>query len=111
MDFSISLSIPAAFAAQGRAMFKKSGKQSKVRVVAALFPLHLGFYVRNDSPIKTIADLKGKRLGDKYPKQRVIKLTGSAKLATAGLTRRGTNILFCTAAVLYAAFVVMRVGE
>lgn len=86
MDFSISLSIPAAFAAQGRAMFKKSGKQPNVRVVAALFPLHLGFYVRNDSPIKTIADLKGKRLGDKYPKQRVIKLTGSAKLATAGLT-------------------------
>lgn len=86
LDFSISLSIPAAFATQGRAMFRKSGKQPNIRVVAALFPLHLGFYVRNDSPIKKISDLKGKRLGDKYPKQRVIKLTGSAKLATAGLT-------------------------
>lgn len=86
MDFSISLSIPAAFATQGRGMFKKSGKQPNVRVVAALFPLHLGFYVRNDSDIKTIADLKGKRLGTGYPKQRVIQLTGAAKLATAGLT-------------------------
>ena len=62
MDFSISISIPVAFAAQGRAMFKKSGKQSKVRVVATLSPLHLGFYGRNDSPIKTIADLKGSAL-------------------------------------------------
>ncbi|MDA0661358.1 MAG: TAXI family TRAP transporter solute-binding subunit [Proteobacteria bacterium] len=86
LDFTISLSIAAAFATEGRAMFGKSGKQGNIRVVAALFPLHLGFYVRNDSPIKTIADLKGKRLGDKYPKQRVIKLTGLAKLATAGLT-------------------------
>ena len=88
LDFSISLSIPAAFATQGRGMFKKSGKQPNVRVVAALFPLHLGFYVRNDSSIKTIADLKGKRLGSKYPKQRVILLTGAAKLATAGLTHK-----------------------
>ena len=90
LDFSISLSIPAAFATQGRAMFRKSGKQENIRVVAALFPLHLGFYVRNDSPIKKISDLKGKRLGSKYPKQRVIHLTGAAKLATAGLTHKDT---------------------
>jgi uncharacterized protein len=86
LDFTISLSIPAAFSTQGRAMFKKSGKQANVRVVAALFPLHLGFYVRKDSAIKKISDLKGKRLGSKYPKQRVIELTGAAMLATAGLT-------------------------
>lgn len=86
LDFSISLSIPAAFSAQGRGMFRKSGKQPNVRVVAALFPLHLGFFVRNDSPIRKISDLKGKRLGTKYPKQRVVLLTGAAKLATAGLT-------------------------
>ena len=88
LDFSISLSIPAAFSAQGRGMFKKSGKQPNVRVVAALFPLHLGFFVRNDSPIKKISGLKGKRLGSKYPKQRVILLTSAAKLATAGLTHK-----------------------
>lgn len=88
LDFSISLSIPAAFATQGRAMFTKPGKQPNVRVAAALFPLQLGFYVRKDSPIRAIADLKGKRLGSGYPKQRVVLLTGAAKLATAGLTHK-----------------------
>lgn len=86
LDFSTSLSIPAAFAIQGKAMFSKSGKQPNLRIVAAVYPLHLGFYVRNDSPIKTIADLKGKRLATEFPKQRVVLLTGAAKLATAGLT-------------------------
>ena len=86
LDFSISLSIPAAFSALGRGMFAKSGKQPNVRTVAALFPLHLGFFVRKESKITRIADLRGKRLGSKYPKQRVIQLTGAAKLATAGLT-------------------------
>ena len=69
-------------------MFTKPGKQPNVRVVAALFPLQLGFFVRKDSPIRTIAELKGKRLGSGYPKQRVVLLTGAAKLATAGLTHK-----------------------
>lgn len=86
LDFSISLSVPAGFAAQGKAMFSKPGKQGNVRVAAALFPLQLGFFVRDDSPIRSVADIRGKRLGTGYPKQRIVQLTAAAKLATVGLT-------------------------
>jgi uncharacterized protein len=39
LDFTISLSIPAAFSTQGRAMFKKSGKQANVRVCCGIVPV------------------------------------------------------------------------
>ena len=85
LDFSIAVSLVAAFGKEGRAMFKGK-KQKNVRIVAALFPLRLGFFVRKDSGITEISQLKGKRLGSKFTKQKVIGITGAAKLATAGLT-------------------------
>ncbi len=85
LDFSITLSVALGFAKQGRVMFK-GRPQDDIFIAAALFPLRLGFYVRKDSNIRTIADLKGKRLSTKFTKQKIVKITGAAKLATAGLT-------------------------
>ena len=87
LDFSITLSVALGFAKQGRAMFK-GRPQKNIYIAAALFPLRLGFYVRKDSNIRTIADLKGKRLGSKFTKQKIVNITGAAKLATAGLTKK-----------------------
>ena len=85
LDFTISVSVVTAFANQGGAMFKGK-KQSNVRVVASLFPLILGTYVRNDSPIKTFADLRGKRVASKFTKQKISGLFSRAMMATAGVT-------------------------
>ena len=85
LDFSIAVSLVAAFGKEGRAMFKGK-KQENVRIAAVLFPLRLGFFVRKDSGITKISQLKGKRLGSKFTKQKVVGITGAAKLATAGLT-------------------------
>ncbi len=85
LDFTISVSVVTAFANQGGAMFKGK-KQSNVRVVASLFPLILGTYVRNDSPIKTFADLRGKRVASKFTKQKISGLFSRALMATAGVT-------------------------
>lgn len=84
LDFTVSVSVVTAFAEKGAAMFKGK-KQQEVRIAASLFPLIVGWYVKADSPIKTIADLKGKRLPSKYTKQKIAGLFGEAMLATAGI--------------------------
>ena len=85
LDFTISVSVVTAFANKGGAMFKGK-KQGDVRVAASLFPLVLGTYVRKDSPIKTFADLKGKRVPSKFTKQKIAGLFSLAMMATAGVT-------------------------
>ena len=51
----------ALWASTGQLMFKSPIKN--VRAVAALYPEHIQLIVAKDSGIKTIADLKGKRVG------------------------------------------------
>ncbi len=60
----------------------------KIRAVSIIYPLRVAFFVRNDSPIKTIADLKGKRVTDGFISQKTIPAMLDAQYATAGLTRK-----------------------
>ena len=87
LDFTISVSVVTAFANKGQAMFKGK-KQTNVRIVASLFPLLLGTFVRKDSPIQTFADLKGKRIPSKYTKQKISGLFTRAMMATAGVSMK-----------------------
>lgn len=87
LDFTVSVSVVTAFAGTGGAMFKGK-KQENVRQVASLFPLIIGWYVKKDSPIKTIADLRGKTLPSKYTKQKIAGLFGHAMLATGGVSSK-----------------------
>ena len=64
----------------------KGKKQRNVRVAATLFPLRLAFMVRKDSKITRMEQLKGLRLSTKFTKQRIVGITGAAKLATVGLS-------------------------
>ena len=85
LTFSIAVSVVAAFAHEGKAMFK--GKPQKdFRVVAVLRTLRLGMFVRKDSKIMTMSDLKGARLSSKFSKQRIQGLFMRAMLATSGLS-------------------------
>jgi TRAP transporter TAXI family solute receptor len=85
LNFSIAASVVAAFGQTGGAMFK-GRKQPGVRMAAALFPLRTAFYVRKDSDIKTMKDLKGKRLSTQFNKQPINFIFGKAQLATVGLS-------------------------
>ncbi len=84
LNFSVSVSTVTAFASRGADMFE-GRPQDKVRAVAAVLPLRVGFFVRQDSEIKTVADLKGKRIPSKYTKQKILSSLSIAILATAGL--------------------------
>jgi TRAP transporter TAXI family solute receptor len=75
------LEVVAAF--EGKAV---AGKQDKLRIVSVIHPLRVGFFVRKDSPIKTMADLKGKRVPLGFSAMGTINTLALAMLATAGMT-------------------------
>jgi TRAP transporter TAXI family solute receptor len=58
----------------------------KLRTVAVLFPLRNGLIVRADSGLKSIKDIKGKRIAYGFTSQEIIKTGVDAMLAIAGLT-------------------------
>jgi TRAP transporter TAXI family solute receptor len=62
-----------------------------LRVVGVLFPLSVGLIVRNDSPIKSVKDLKGKSIAYGYQSQEVIRILVDGMLANAGLTVNDMN--------------------
>ena len=70
------------------AMAIKEAKQGDVRLLAVAHTLQTAFFVRKDSSLKTIADMKGKRVALGYSAMRTIDLLTRAMLATAGLNER-----------------------
>src|SRR5690349_5946703 len=70
------------------AMAIKGGHQTDVRILAVAHTLQTAFFVRKDSDLRTLADMKGKRVALGYSAMRTIDLLTRAMLATAGLTER-----------------------
>lgn len=62
-------------------------KNPNLRVVGMLMPLKEAIFVRADSDIKSLADLKGKPMTDGYTAQNTILPQLDAFYATAGMTR------------------------
>jgi TRAP transporter TAXI family solute receptor len=60
--------------------------QKDLRIIAAVHALRTPFFVRKDSSMHTIADLKGKRVTLGFSAMRNIDSVARAMLATAGLT-------------------------
>lgn len=58
----------------------------ELRLIGSLHPLRGAFWVRKDSPMKTIADLKGKRVVMGFSAMRTIDPMMRALLAAGGLT-------------------------
>ena len=60
--------------------------QKDLRILTALHALRTPFFVRKDSTMRKIADVKGKRVALGYSAMRNIDVATRAMLATAGLT-------------------------
>lgn len=76
-----------SYALEGTEHFQ--GRAHKdLRVVAIAFPLRSTVFVRKDSPIRTLADLKGRPAVDGFTSQRIILPLLDAMYATAGMTRK-----------------------
>jgi len=61
-------------------------KQANLRVLAVIFPLYSSIFVRKDSPIRTIAELKGKRIPYGFSAQLTLNRIVDAILATGGIS-------------------------
>lgn len=63
------------------------GQQSDLRLIGAIHPLRVAFFVRKDSDLRTVADLRNKRVNVGYSAMRTIDVIVSAMLATGGMTQ------------------------
>jgi TRAP transporter TAXI family solute receptor len=63
-------------------------KQANLRVLGVIFPLYSSIFVRKDSPVRTLAELKGKRLPYGYSAQVTLERIVDAIIATGGLARK-----------------------
>ena len=65
----------------------ETGKlQNDLRIIGSIYVLRIGFFVRKDSGMTTMADLKGKRVPAGYSAMRTLDKNSLAMLATANLT-------------------------
>lgn len=90
MDFGINNAVDMALAYRGPE-FKVGGRNPfphtpNVRLVMRGSPLTGSLVVRKDSPIKSIHEVKGKRLTGEYPAHLAVWYTTFASLANGGLT-------------------------
>ncbi len=85
LDLTVCNVLEAQEAANGEGPYA-GRKQPNLRVLAVIFPLYSSLFVKKDSPVKSIADLKGKRIPYGYSAQVTLQRVVDAILATGGLT-------------------------
>jgi TRAP transporter TAXI family solute receptor len=86
VDFGVANQYEVMLAMTGQSHF--AGRdQPNLRAVAVLFPLRIATFVKLDSAVQRIADLKGHRMPDGYVANKIILPLIDATLAAEGLTR------------------------
>jgi len=63
-------------------------KQANLRVLGVIFPLYSSVFVRKASPIRSLSELKGKRLPYGFSAQVTLERIVDAIIATGGLARK-----------------------
>jgi TRAP transporter TAXI family solute receptor len=91
IDFGIVNAIESGLAFQGAARLKIGGKNPlphvpNARLIMRGSPLSVSMVVKKDSPIKTVHDVKGKRMTGEYPANIAIWFHLYTGLASAGYT-------------------------
>lgn len=87
LDLAVCNVLEMQEAANGEGPYQ-GRKQANLRVLAVIFPLVSSIFVRKDSPIKSIADLKGKRIPAGFTAQVTLDRIIDAVLANGGVERK-----------------------
>jgi hypothetical protein len=83
-DFGLTNVDDAMSSYKGVGSFRQANQN--LRLIAAVFQLNFGILVPNDSPIRTLKDLKGKTMPWGYNAQVTGRVLQAAALASAGMT-------------------------
>jgi uncharacterized protein len=86
LDLAVCNVLEIEEASRGEGMYK-GRKQADLRVLGVIFPLYSSIFVRKDSPIKSLAELKGKRVPYGFSAQVTLERIIDAIIATGGLKR------------------------
>jgi uncharacterized protein len=86
IEFGVANLQEVNYALEGKEWFS-DGANPDLRIVAMIMPLREAIFVRADSDIMSIADLRGKPMVDGYTAQQTIIPQLDAMYATAGMTR------------------------
>jgi TRAP transporter TAXI family solute receptor len=91
IDFGVNNAVDMALSYQGPERLKIGGRNPfahtpNARLVMRGAPLLVALVVRKDSPLKSVHEIKGKRVTGEYPAQLAVWYNLFGHLATAGLT-------------------------
>jgi uncharacterized protein len=98
IDFGIINAVEMNLAYQGPGRFKVAGKNPlphvpNTRLIMRGSPLQVSLVVKKDSPIKTVHDVKGKRVTGEYPANVAIWFHIYTGLASGGLTWNDVKVV------------------
>ncbi|NQV54654.1 MAG: TAXI family TRAP transporter solute-binding subunit [Rhodospirillales bacterium] len=92
VDFALANEFELQFATTGTGIYKGQ-KLTNLRVAGIMMPLRTTFFVQKDSPIKSIKDLKGKRVPGKWSAQKVIGFIANGYLANGGISYKDVKMV------------------
>lgn len=83
-DMGILTSADAITSYKGIVIYKRP--HTGTRILISGGRIYIGFYVRGDSEIKTVSDLRGKKVPTDFPGIPIARLSSTATLASSGLS-------------------------
>ena len=98
LDFGLINGVDMGMAYAGPQKIKVGGKNDfphspNIRLVVRGAPLIIGLLVKKDSPLKSVYDIKGKRVSGEYPAHQAVWFNMFGLLANAGLTWRDVSVV------------------
>lgn len=103
MELGLSQGDIAAWAYQGSAAYADQPALSNLRVLARLYPENVHLVVKQDSPIKSVTDLKGKRVA-MGPENGGTSATAKVILSAYGVKWSGVQMKYMPYAAVAKAF-------